>query len=93
MSDLNDPRYRNVANDIAKIIGQRVGAEISNDMQMAAVKAGQAAREARTLEDRNKILNQHLMDAAGGQMMNTGQANTFFDAAMRAMNDQGGSHE
>lgn len=93
MSDLNDPKYRNVANDIAKIIGQRVGTEISDDLQSAAVRAGQAAREARTLEDRNRILNQHLTDAAGSQMLNTGQANTFFDAAMRAMNDTGGTPE
>lgn len=94
MSDLNDPKLRNVANDVAKILGQsRVGTEIDNDMQMAAVKAGQAAREAKTLEDRNKILSQHLADASNGNMMSTGQANNFFNTAMRAMNDQGGSQE
>lgn len=93
MNDFNDPKYKNVVSDISKIIGNRVGTEITSDLHDAAMKAGEAAREAKTLEDRNRILNQHLTDAAGGNMLNTGQANTFFDAAMRAMNDQGGSQE
>ena len=91
MNDFNDPKYKNVVADIAKVLaGGRVGADISDQLQAAARQAGVDARDAHTVEDRTKIFNNHMIKAAGDQMLNGAQANTFFNAAMSSLNDTTG---
>jgi len=91
MNDFNDPKYKNVVNDIAKVLaGGRIGANISDQLQGAAKQAGIKARTAVTIEDRTKIFNNHMIQAAGDEMLNGAQANTFFNAAMSSLNDTTG---